>query len=47
MVGDDLSKFVLDVLGVHRLATDAGKSRSSLVELALLDEETGRVGKQN
>lgn len=47
VVGDDLSKFVLDVLGVDRLATDTCESVGSLVKLALLDEETGRVGEQH
>lgn len=41
VVGNDLSKFILDVLGVDRLATDTSKSSGSLVELALLDEVTG------
>lgn len=46
MVGDDLGKLVLDVLRVDRLATDAGQGLCGLVELALLDEETGRLREQ-
>jgi hypothetical protein len=47
VVGNDLSKLVLDVLGVKRLTTDATKGRSSLVELALLDPVTGRFGEKS
>ena len=42
MVGDNLSKLILDVLGVHGLTTDTGKSGGSLVKLALLDPESWR-----
>jgi len=41
VVGNDLSKFILDVLRVKGLATDTAKSVSSLVKLALLDPVTG------
>jgi hypothetical protein len=47
VVGNDLSKLILDVLGVERLATDAAKSVGSLVELALLDPVTGRLGEES
>ena len=41
VVGDDLGELVLDVVGVNWLATDGGKGLGGLLELALLDEETG------
>lgn len=47
VVRNDLSEFVLDVLGVDGLATHTRKSRCSLVELALLDEETRGVREQH
>ena len=47
VVGNDLSKLVLNVFGVERLATDTAKRCGSLVELALLDPVTGRLRKQS
>lgn len=47
MVGDDLGKLVLDVLRVDRLATDTAKGGGSLVELSLLDPETGGLGEES
>lgn len=41
VVGNDLSKFILDVVGVNWLSTDGGKGLGGSLELALLDEETG------
>lgn len=46
LVGDNLSKLVLDVDGVHRLATDTGKGIGSLFDTAALDEVTGGVGQE-
>jgi len=40
MVGNDLSKFILDIFGVEGLATNTAKSGGSLVELSLLDPVT-------
>lgn len=42
IVGDDFGKFLTDVLGVHRLATDTGQNLCSLFKPALLDEVTRR-----
>ena len=47
MVGDDLSKLVLNVLRVKRLTTDATKSGSGLVQLALLHVVTRRLGQES
>lgn len=47
MVGNDLSKFILNVLGVGGLTTDTAESIGSLVELSLLDPETGRLGQKS
>lgn len=47
VVGDNLGKLILNVLRVQRLTTDATESGSSLVELALLDPVTGRLGQQS
>lgn len=47
VVGNDLSEFILDVLGVDRLATDTTKRLSGLVELAFLDPVTGRFGEES
>lgn len=47
VVGDDLGKFILDVLGVEGLATHAAESVGSLVELAFLDPVTRRLGQQS
>lgn len=47
MVGNDFRKLILNVFGVGRLATNAAKGMGSLVELALLDPVTGRLGKQS
>jgi hypothetical protein len=38
VVGDNLSKFLLDVLGVLGLAADTGQDGSGLLELSLDDE---------
>lgn len=46
VVSDDFSELVLDELRVHGLAADAGKSVGSLVELALLNVVTRRLGQQ-
>lgn len=43
-VGDNLSQFLLDELRVDGLTTDGSQSLSSLLELALLDEVTRRLG---
>lgn len=43
-VGDDFSQLLLDELRVDRLTTDGSQSLSSLLELALLDEVTRRLG---
>lgn len=43
MVGDDLSKFLLDELGVNWLASKPGEHVRSEVELATLDEVTRRL----
>lgn len=47
LVGDNLSKLVLDVVGVLRLASDTGQGVDGLLDLALLDEVTGRVGEEH
>jgi hypothetical protein len=46
VVGNDLSKLILDVLGVGGLATNATQGYRGEVELALLDPVAGRLGKQ-
>lgn len=46
VVGDDLGELVLDVVGVDGLATDIGERLSGLLELALLDVETGGFGEE-
>lgn len=46
LVGDNLSKLVLDILRVLRLASDTGQGVDSLLDLTLLDEVTGRVGEE-
>lgn len=47
VVGNDLSKLVLDVLRVDGLATDTAESGGSLVELSLLDVETRGLGEES
>lgn len=47
LVGDDLSKLDLDVLGVLGLATKLGKGGGGIGESALLDEVSGGVGEQH
>jgi hypothetical protein len=47
VIGDNLSKLVLDVFGVERLSADTAKSLSSLVELALLDPVAGRLRQES
>jgi hypothetical protein len=42
VVGNDLSKFILDVLRVEGLATHTAKGTGSLVKLSFLDPESGR-----
>jgi len=46
VVGNDLSKLVLNEFRVDSLATNAGECLGGLVELSLLDEETGGVGEE-
>lgn len=43
VVGNDLSELVLDVVGVNCLATNRSEGLGGALELALLDEETGRL----
>lgn len=47
VVGNDLSKFILNVFRVEWLATNTAKGTGSFVELALLDPVTGRLGEQS
>ena len=47
VVGNDLSEFILNVLGVGGLTTDTAKSVGSLVKLSLLDPESGRFGQKS
>ncbi|KFZ08750.1 hypothetical protein V501_05831 [Pseudogymnoascus sp. VKM F-4519 (FW-2642)] len=46
VVGDDLGKFVLDVVGLNWLATNGRESLGGVFEPALLDVETGRLGQE-
>ncbi|KFZ02513.1 hypothetical protein V500_00150 [Pseudogymnoascus sp. VKM F-4518 (FW-2643)] len=46
VVGDDLGELVLDVVGVNWLATNGCEGLGGALELALLDEETGRLGQE-
>lgn len=46
VVGDDLGELVLDVVGVNWLATNGCEGLGGELELALLDEETGRLGQE-
>ncbi len=46
MVGDDLGEFFLDVFRVLGLTTDTGEGRGSGTNVALLDEESRRFGKE-
>lgn len=45
LVGDNLGKLDLDVLGVGVLATELGQGVGGSSEVTLLDEVAGRVGK--
>lgn len=47
LVGDDLCKLGLDELGVRGLASQAREGGTGLLDLAALDEETGRVGEED
>lgn len=47
MVGNDLGKLIADVLGIKRLISQSGESDTRLVELALANEESGRLGKES
>ena len=47
LVGDDLGELNLDVLGALGLAAQAGERVGGLGEVALLDEEAGRVGEEH
>lgn len=46
VVGNNLSKLVLDVVGVGTVASKAGQNTSGLVELALANEVTGGLGEE-
>lgn len=46
LVGDNLSNFGLDKLGVLGLTTDTGEGVDSIFNAATLDEESRRVGKE-
>lgn len=46
LVGDDLSKLVLDIVGVLGLASDTGQGVDGLLNFTLLDKVTGRVGEE-
>lgn len=45
-VGDNLGELGFDVLGGRFLTTETNENITSLVELALLNEVTGRVGQE-
>ena len=45
-IGDNLSKFHLDVIGIGRLTTEARQNHTSLGNAAALDEVTRRVGEE-
>lgn len=46
VVGDDLSKFLLNVLRLGRLSTDTGQDSSGLVKLSLDNEVPWRFWEQ-
>jgi hypothetical protein len=46
VVGDNLSELLLDIVRVGGLVTDATKHLGGLGEIALADEVTGRLGKE-
>lgn len=46
VVGNNLGEFLLDVVRVDGLATNAGKDCSSVDKVTLLDEVAGRLGKE-
>lgn len=45
-IGDDLSEFGFDVVGVLRLTTESGEDSAGFLMLSLLDEVTRRVGEE-
>ncbi len=47
MVGDDFSKLILNVFRIDGLTTDTAEGVGGLVELALLDPETRRLGEES
>jgi hypothetical protein len=44
VVGDDLGEFLGNVVGVGGLTSNPSESSGSLIDSALLDEPTGRLG---
>lgn len=47
LVGNDLGKFSLNVLGVTRLTSQAGKGGTSLLDVAALHKVPRRVGEED
>jgi hypothetical protein len=46
VVGDDLGELILDVGRVSGLTTNAGERAGGIVDAALLDVPTGRLGEE-
>ena len=47
VVGYDFGQFLLDICRINRLTSDTRECLSCFDHLALLDEESGRVGKED
>ena len=46
VISDDLSEFLLNIFGALRFTTETGQDMGGFVEVTLLDEITGRLGKE-